>query len=58
MATYSGIGPSIPVSISAVSGGGTASAPEMDAGTAFGALSLLAGLVAVLRARQAEVPTP
>jgi hypothetical protein len=52
VATYSGTGPSIPITVSAVSGSGPTSAPEMDAGTALAALTLLVGMILVRSARR------
>jgi hypothetical protein len=56
VAAYSGIGPSIPVTVSAV--GGTTTAPEIDPAAGLGALTLLLGMMAVVRGRRTQVTAP
>jgi hypothetical protein len=53
---YSGSGPSVPVTVTAVTGGGgPTQAPEMDSSTALGGLTLLLAGLAVLSGRRIEV---
>jgi hypothetical protein len=51
VATYSGMAPSVPITISAAT---ATAAPEMDAGTALAALTLLVGMIAVVPGRRIE----
>jgi hypothetical protein len=57
LGVYSGSGPSVPVTVTAVSGGGgPTQAPEMDASSAISALTLLLCVLAVIRGRRIEGP--
>jgi hypothetical protein len=56
---YGGSGPLVPVTVSAVTGGGgTTQAPEIDPSSATSALTLLLGGLAVLRGRRIKIQVP
>ncbi len=54
LAVYSGSGPDVPITVTAVSGSGTAAAPELDGSSALSELTLLLGSVAVLLGRRSR----
>jgi hypothetical protein len=53
---YSGSGPAVPVTVTAVTGSGPTQVPEVDVSFAVSALTVLLCILAIIRGRRIEVP--
>jgi hypothetical protein len=56
LGVYSGSGPAVPMTVTAVTGTGPTQVPEIDASSAMSALILLLCVLAAIRGRRIEVP--